>query len=112
MQNTPDIINLVIKVLTLLFLAAESQTAAHKRYWAVTILSLAVWLTVFRLAILRAIAMYLGVFGKEAATGLVDGIRVFLMGSDGATATDIILLVGVIVTFVFVASAKSKKTDY
>lgn len=104
---TTDWINLVLKLVTLLFLSAASQAAFHKRLWATGTLCLAIWITIFRLALLRAIAVYAGVFGKESPY-LVEKIRAYFQSAHTANATDLLILLGAIVVFYFISQQRYK----
>ncbi len=102
-----DWLNLIVKIVTLLFLSAASQASFHKRLWATGFLCLAIWVTVFRLALLRSVAIYAGIFGKESPA-LVGHIRGVLQGGGIANVTDGFILVGAVIIFMFIAMHRYK----
>lgn len=103
-------IDLIIKIVTLFFLAATSQVSIQKRLFRVGLLSSVLWVTTFRLALLRAVSLYAGVFGKESDL-LVDELRDFLMGGVFVVITDLVLLLGIIAAFVFVVTTRDRDKD-
>jgi uncharacterized membrane protein len=113
-----ELFDFILKVFTLFFLSAESHIAFKKRYWARAIITFAIWLTVFRLAILRAIAISIGLFGHLDNLAVVNAIQNYLMGAGGSIFTDIVLLLGVIFSFIITVGdcpdnqgKKSKKNE-
>ena len=103
-----DNIDLVFKLLILFFIGGFSEIAFKKRYWERLILSLGIWLTIFRTAFLRAIAAYDGVF-NHALTDQVRQLQNFLMNGFGAYFTDFVLLVGSFAVFLMIVTEKKRK---
>jgi hypothetical protein len=97
--------DLVLKIIILFFLAATSELAFKKRKWGLMLLALAVWITFFRTAILRAISLYTGVF-NGASEFIVNNILNFFMQGLGLIITDIIILLGTLLAFLIVAEGK------
>lgn len=103
-----DAIDLVVKLLILFFLAATSELSFKRRSWGLMFLTLGLWLTIFRAAILRASVIYAGVFNHTSQ----DVIRVIqrgLMSGSLSLVTDIIALLGSMIVFVFVAAEIKRK---
>jgi len=101
-----DSLNLLVKIIDLFFLAAVSQVAAKKRIWMVSILALGFWASVFRAALLRAMALYIGVFQKESPH-MVQSIMDFLMSGAFGNITDILILIGSVLAFILIATEKT-----
>ena len=103
-----DIIDLIFKIIILFILAATSQLAFKKRLLGVMILTLGFWLTFFRTAILRAIVISSGLFDKVPKE-MIKMIQEALMSANIVIITDIIALIGSIITFIFVATEVNGK---
>ena len=100
-------INLIIKILILLFLAATSQLAMHKRVWPTAIICSAVWISVFRLSILRAMMLYVGVFKKETPEFITQSSNMLRSGAVSNIA-DTFVLVATIILFINLATQRDK----
>lgn len=98
-----DTINLIIKVGTLFFLAATTQLAMHRRHWSLSIITTGIWLGVFRLTIVRAMVVYIGVFQKEPPQFIAKSIETLRSGAI-ANITDVMLLLAVLVVFIYLAA--------
>ena len=68
----PDVINLTIRILVLFILGITSRLTLEKKFYQLTVFIVGVWLTFFRLTLLRAILLYVGVFKPEATNVLVS----------------------------------------
>lgn len=100
-----DIISLIIRVVILYFLIVISHEAMRKRMWAFVILALGLYLNIFRLTILRAMTIYLGVFNYNHKD-LIDGYRQALMSSPFGLLADIPFLIGTFAIFLYVVTQK------
>lgn len=103
-----DTISLVMRLIMLMFLAATSETAMRKRMYFVSLLTGAVWITVFRLAFLRAVSIYAGVFAHEPSS-FIDNVMAILSSSKVSNWTDFLLLIAVLAMFIAVGYHKSLK---
>lgn len=101
-------IDLAVKIATLFLLGGISELAFKKRRWAVMVLSFAVWVTLFRIVILRAISVYAGVF-NHVSTKTIQELQGFFMNGNGVLITDIFLLIGVIAGFIIVSTDINNK---
>ena len=96
-----DTISLILRITILYFLAVASQVAFQKRMWIFVILLLGMYLNIFRLALLRGMTIYIGIFSR-ANPELVDRLRINLMGSSYGIIADIPFLIGTIMVFLYV----------
>lgn len=103
-----DVIDLIIKFLTLFFLAATSQMAFRNRFWGVMMISLGLWFTVFRTTILRATVLYAGVF-NHTSPQLLRMIQSYLMGGPIVVFTDFLAMVGSFLAFILYTGDFKKK---
>lgn len=87
-----DTLSIIIRISILYILGVSSQVALRKRLYAVWFLSLSVWLVIFRLSIIRAVASYTGLFSKMPQYNL-DYIHEFLRSSTVTNISDLILLI-------------------
>lgn len=99
---TYDIVNLIIRIFILQFVGATSEVAFKRRDWSLVALSFGIWLTTFRLAIYRAATIYIGVFKYESVER-IDSIRNFITSGAVGNVTDLVLMVGVILTYIELA---------
>lgn len=100
-----DYINLIIRVLILFFTAMSSEIAMGKKLYSISLLLFAVWVTIFRLTLFRAVTAYIGVFQHES-NSFVVGTAATLSGSQFANFTDFILLVAIILLFIDIIKFK------
>lgn len=100
-------LDLAIKITTLFLLGGTSELAFKKRRWAIMILSFAVWATLFRTTILRAISIYAGVFNHISAKTIQE-VQGFFMNGYGVLVTDFLLLIGVIAGFIIISTDVNK----
>lgn len=108
---TYDIINLIIRIVILQFVGATSEVAFKRRDWSLVILSFGIWLTTFRLAIFRATSIYIGVFKYESVER-VASIQTFITSGAVGNVTDLVLMVGVVLTYIELAKClQSLKED-
>ena len=103
-----DLIDLIFKIFILFFLAAASEMAFKKRFWGVMLLTLGFWLTFFRTTILRSIVIYAGIF-NHTPQAVISTVQTALMGGFIVIFTDLIALLGTLLTFIFLASEFKKK---
>lgn len=97
---TLDMFNFLLKIACLFFLGLTTELSMRRHFFALTVFLSSVWATVFRLSILRAVAIYVGAFGHEPVR-IVNGVRNALQSSTVATITDIGVLIGTILLFRF-----------
>lgn len=100
-MNLPDLISLILRIFILYFLTIISVEAMKKRLWAFVIIALGMYLSIFRLTLLRAMAMYIGVFGK-VDVGFLNSIHSALMNGQFALITDIPFFIGSFAMFLYV----------
>jgi len=104
-----NMIDFIIKAMILFFLAATSQMAFKNRQWAAMLVTLGLWLTVFRTAILRATTLYVGFFGAAHSTPeLVRFIQGSLMSGWIVIVTDLIALIATLFAFVMYSGDNKK----
>lgn len=104
----PDILNFSLKVLCLFMIGATAELCLRRRFYAMTVFLTGVWITIFRLAILRSVAIYIGAFGHEPAR-VVDAVRGIFQGSFLSNITDTIVFVGTILLFRFISKEHRKE---
>ena len=104
-----DLLNFIIKVACLFLLGAITELCLRRRFFALTIFVTGVWLTFFRLAILRAISFYVGVFRYDPASVVIT-IRDTFQGSLFSTFTDSVVLIGIVILFRWI-SREVKEED-
>jgi hypothetical protein len=97
-----DIVNLSIRIALLLIMGATIQTAFAKRLWVVAGFAFSIWLIVFRLSLLRSIAIYAGVF-KYQEPSFLENFKQFLVSGWFNNLCDFLLLVGSLALYVYVA---------
>lgn len=100
-----DYIDLILKLVTLAFVAGVIQLSVGRRFWSVVILGQAIWIAVFRSSFLRAMALSLGLFGKESPE-FMQSLTSFLMGGFFNAIIDLFILLGAIVVFAMLAENK------
>lgn len=103
-----DILSLIMRIIILYFLIVTSHEAFRKRLWGFVILSLGLYLNIFRLALLRAMTIYIGVF-QYNHKDLVDQWRTALMSSPYGLLADIPFLIGTMAIFFYVIAQKKPK---
>ena len=106
-----DNVDLIIKIIILFLLTATTEISFKKRFWARMILSLAIWVTFFRLTILRAVAFYIGVFG-HTDKHTINYIQNILMNDWGVIVTDIIAALGIFACFLITVTEVSKRRRF
>lgn len=89
-----QIASFIIRILLLQILAITSEMALTKRLWGLGVFLVTVWLTVFRLAFLRAVSLYMGVFGKPGEVIFTDKMRDWLVAGQTTNIFDILMLLG------------------
>jgi len=105
-----DIFNFIIKVICLFMIGATAELCLRRRFYAMTVFLTGVWVTFFRLTILRSIAIYIGAFGHEPRQ-VVEAVRNVFQGSLFSNFSDIIVLVGTYLLFRFISKETRKSWD-
>ena len=100
-MNPFDITNLVMRIIMLNLIGATSEIALKKRLFAMWFFLMTLFFTMFRLTLLRVVAMYIGVFAHEPKTQ-VNNLLAFLSSSSVVNFTDAFLFLGIIVIFLMV----------
>lgn len=103
-----DLFDLILKILIMFFLAATSELAFKRRMYGTMFLTLGLWLTVFRTAILRASVIYIGIF-NHTSQDVIQMLQRTMMGGWFVISTDMIALIGSIFTFIFISGEMIKK---
>jgi hypothetical protein len=100
-----DTFNLVLRLVLLFNMGVLSQLSLQKRFYPITVFLTGVWLTFFRLTLLRAIAAYTGIFRAEETNSLVaTNIREALQSSVVANFSSLIVLAGTIMLTKWIAT--------
>lgn len=89
-----QIASFIIRILLLQVLAIASEMALVKRLWGLGVFLITVWLTIFRLAFLRAVSLYMGVFGKPEEIMFTDKMRDWLVAGQTTNIFDGLMLLG------------------
>lgn len=98
-------ISLILRVAILFVTAASSEVALSKKYYSLGMFLLSLWLLIFRMAFLRAVASYIGVFQHE--DGFITGsIRNFLVASGTTNVNDLFILITLIFFFRWLVTLK------
>lgn len=92
-----DIANLAIRIILLNMLGIASETAFYKKLWGLGTFCLSIWITVFRLSFLRAVAIFVGVFGHTGERAMATSLYQNLSNANFATITDVLILIGTFV---------------
>lgn len=100
-----EVLSIIIRITILYILGITSQLALRKRMYVVWLFTLAVWLTIFRLTIWRAVTFYMGVFNKIGEPQAV-GIKKFLESAWVTNISDAFILIGSFGLFVLVINHK------
>lgn len=103
-----ETLDLIFKVVTLMFIAGIIQLSFGRRLWSLVIFAQAVWLLVFRASFLRAISLSLGLFGKSPQS-VIHSLTSFLMGGVFGAFLDFLVLAGAVVVFAMLAENKTFK---
>lgn len=90
--------DLILKFGSLFFLTAEAELTFRSKRYAQAIMIFAIWLIMFRLTLLRAMAMYIGVFSYQPLT-LLEEIRGVLQSVGVSIVTDSLVLIGAVALF-------------
>ena len=91
-------IDLLVKFIILILLNVETELFLRNKSYHMAILVFAVWLMMFRTTLLRAIAMYVGVFSYQPQS-ILEQIRSTLQSAESSLILDTVLLIGVIAVF-------------
>lgn len=91
-------IDLIVKFIALFLLTAQADLLLRHKVYSFSIFFSGVWLVIFRLTLLRAMSMYIGVFGCQTPE-LLGGILDFLQSPETSLFLDSILLIGSLATF-------------
>lgn len=90
-----DALNIAIRLVVLFILGVVSYLTLNKRFFALTIFTFGMWLTFFRLTMLRSILLYVGVFKPIATdTAMSQVMYNFLQSSVLSNFISGIVLVG------------------
>lgn len=94
----PGTVDLIIKFILLFLLNVEIELFLRSKRYSLAVFFSGVWTMVFRLTLLRAISMYVGVFSYQSSYTLLR-LRDTIQGIGWSLVTDILLLVGTILVF-------------
>ena len=94
----PGMIDLIIKFMLLFLLNVEIELFLRSKRYSLAVFFSGVWATVFRLTLLRAMSMYIGVFGYQSSYTLLK-LRDTIQGIGWSLAIDSLLLIGTILVF-------------
>lgn len=98
-------ISLVLRLAILFMTAASSEIAFSKKFYSLGMFLLSVWLLTFRMAFLRAVASYIGVFQHEDGF-ITGGFKTFLTASNTTNVNDFLIFITLIFLFKWVLSLK------
>ncbi|MCL5126208.1 MAG: hypothetical protein M1511_17245 [Deltaproteobacteria bacterium] len=104
---TQEILNLIIRSMILMFAGASSEIALAKRIYSLALFMLALWVMTFRLALMRAAAAYMGVFGHQTQS-FVSGTLDLLRSPGLSNITDAFLLVTLVFVFIWLGKQKNQ----
>lgn len=103
-----DLINFIIRCITLMVLGATIELAIDRKQIVIGAFLTAVWLSNFRLAILRAILIGIGVLQHQNIQTLSQ-MEAFFRSGAVASVPDVSLLVTTILLFHFIGHMKRAK---
>lgn len=98
-----DVLNIAIRLTLLFVLGATSTLTLQKKFYQLTLFIFGVWLTFFRLTMLRSILLYVGIFRPEETTLTISqSFYNFFQSSQVSNITSFIVLVGAIFLFIWI----------
>lgn len=101
--NFSDFFNIGMRLVILFLLGVTSSLTLQKKFYELTLFLFGVWLTFFRLTLLRSILLYVGVF-KPTSTNVSMSQQIynFFQSSDVSNIVSGIVLIGVIFLFYWI----------
>lgn len=107
-----DFINILIRIGILFFVGVVGHLTLNKRFYAMTIFLTGTWLTFFRLTMLRAILLYVGVFSPiETDVFVSQRVYNFFQSSVISNIMSGIVLIGSILLFTWIKNYYSKEKE-
>lgn len=98
-----DEFNIGLRLALLFVLGAISALTLQKKFYQMTLFLFGVWLTFFRLTLLRSILLYVGIFNPEETTiSISQNIYNFFQSSDISNVTSGIAFLGAILLFFWI----------
>lgn len=91
-------IDLIVKFIILSLLTAQAEIFLRHKSYSFSVLFSAVWLVVFRLTLLRAMSMYVGVFSYQTPE-LLGNVLYVLQSVETSLLLDSVLLMGSLATY-------------